>query len=436
MRAKKFSLNDKLPGFPPEEGSLDVASYTSGSDLEEDIADVADTRVISLLDDEETPPVITTSDAINELTVKPKSKYRFIRSIGFGGMKAVLQVRDKDTARNVAMAIIPDHHDRSGIDINRFIRESRITAQLEHPNIVPIHDIGIDASGSPYFTMKFLRGKSLALIIKKLRQGDPDTLEHYDLSLLLRIFVRVCNAVAFAHSKQIIHLDLKPENIHIGDFGEVLVLDWGLAKYIGEPQEPEPVATKHKSTAAKDSSEEPLTLDGVAKGTPGYMAPEQAAGQNQDKDQRTDIYALGCILYAILTFESPLSGKDVERVLVDTIRGNFQTPREIRNPHRYIPAALEAICLKAMERCQEDRYQSVSEMRNDLFFFMSGHATSAENAGSFKKTFLFINRNWLAMLFTITFLLLLAIVAALIFSYVNQIIIINAWPKISQVVCR
>lgn len=423
--AKKIAADNSLLDFPPDEGSLDIASYTSGSDLEEDAADVADTRIVSLLEYEE-QPIVAAKNTIGELTVKPKDKYRFIRSVGFGGMKAVLQVRDKDTSRNVAMAIIPDYLERPESDINRFIREARITAQLEHPNIVPIHDIGADASGSPYFTMKFLRGKSLALIIKKLREGDADTLEHYDLPLLLRIFVRICNAVAFAHSKQIIHLDLKPENVHIGDFGEVLVLDWGLAKFIGEPSEPEADnSSRHDSNVSPADSHEPLTLDGVAKGTPGYMAPEQAAGQNQAKDQRTDIYGLGCILYAILTFESPLSGKDVERVLVDTIHGNFQTPREIRNPHRYIPAALEAICLKAMERDREDRYQSVSEMRKDLFSFMAGHATSAENAGSIKKTFLFINRNWLATLFVVTFLLLVAIVASLVFCYVNQIITVN-----------
>jgi len=359
-------------------------------------------------------------DSAENLTLKPKDKYKFIRSIGFGGMKAVLQVKDKDTTRKMAMAIIPDFRDRPKSEIARFIREARITARLEHPNIVPIHDIGVDSSGSPYFTMKYLRGKSLATIIKKLRDGNPEYLARYDLPRLLRIFVKVCNAIAFAHSRNVIHLDLKPENIHVGDFGEVLVLDWGLSKFVGVDDD-----SDDENEDSGGSSSEIMTLDGVAKGTPGYMAPEQAAGKNREKDERTDIYGLGCILYSILIFESPLSGKDVQKLLEDTIRGNIQTPSEVKNVNRPIPAAMEAICLKAMERYPAHRYQNVSELREDIFAFMAGFATKAENASSLKKTVLFINRNFLMLVFIITFILLVAIVGSLTFLYVNKLITIN-----------
>ena len=232
-KVKKKSL-EELQEDSLDEGSIDHASYLTASDLQSDSDDTI-IPTVSIITDRQTIESNLDKD-IENLTSKPPGKYKFIRSIGFGGMKAVLQVGDKDTTRNVAMAIIPDFDDRPKQDVNRFIREARITARLEHPNIVPIHDIGSDLNGSPYFTMKYLRGHSLAVTLKKLNQGDPEALKQYTLPRLLRTFVKVANAIAFAHSKQIIHLDLKPENVHVGDFGEVLVLDWGLAKFIGKEE--------------------------------------------------------------------------------------------------------------------------------------------------------------------------------------------------------
>jgi len=363
---------------------------------------------------------------IENLTPKPDGKYKFMRSIGFGGMKAVLQVSDKDTTRKVAMAIIPDFDDRPKSDVNRFIREARITARLEHPNIVPIHDIGTDSNGSPYFTMKYLRGNSLAATLKKLNKGDPEALAKYTLPRLLRVYIKVANAMAFAHSKEIIHLDLKPENIHIGEFGEVLILDWGLAKFIGKEDDEEETKVQDDYEEINLESKYMMTLDGVAKGTPGYMAPEQAAGKNTEKDERTDIYALGCILYAILTFENPLGNrKDIEKMLLDTVVGNIESPSQLKNSKRSIPSRLERICLKAMDVLPEDRYQSVYELRTDIFSFMGGFATQAEKASTIKKTFLFVNRNWLPVLFGITISILLFVIAILIFAYKKDLITIN-----------
>jgi serine/threonine protein kinase len=412
---KKISQEDSH-----DEGSLDNASYLKASDLQSDSDDI-ETPSLSIATDRQAVEA-NIENAVKELTTKPESKYKFIRSIGFGGMKAILQVTDKDTTRKVAMAIVPDFDDRPESDVKRFVREARITARLEHPNIVPIHDIGIDKAGSPYFTMKYLRGESLATYLKKLNQGDPEALTKYNLQRLLRIFVKVSNAIDFAHSKQIIHLDLKPENIHVGSFGEVLVLDWGLAKFIGDEEE-----ITHDSKKKKKKDDNPfLTLDGVAKGTPGYMAPEQAAGKNKEKDQRTDIYGLGCLLYAILTFENPLSNrKDVEKMLHDTVLGNIESPSQLKNPGRSIPSRLESICLKAMNLLPDDRYQSVTELRSDIYAFMGGYATKAENASTIKKTFLFINRNWLPLLFSVTFLTLLVLIALAIFAYKHGFITTN-----------
>jgi serine/threonine protein kinase len=367
------------------------------------------------------------SRKIEHLTRKPADKYKFEHSLGFGGMKAVLQTRDRDTGRSVAMAVIPDFKDRPQADINRFIQEARITALLEHPNIVPIHDIGVDDNGSPYFTMKNLRGRTMALLLKKLKHGERALLQRYDLTVLLRIFLKVCNATALAHSKGVIHLDLKPENIHIGDYGEVLVMDWGLAKYIGNPEDdgdPNPhadiaSAADFKKRLGTDGLN--LTLNGVTKGTPGYMAPEQAAGKNNEKDERTDVYSLGAILYSILTFDTPLPNRDVKEMLVDTIHGNIESPRRIK-AQRYIPPAVEAIVLKAMRVNPEERYQTVQELRSDIIAYMSGYATTAEHAGAMKHTFLFVERNLMALLLTFTLCALLCLIGVIIyFTYSGNI---------------
>lgn len=348
--------------------------------------------------------------AVSRLTRKPLQKYRFIRSIGRGGMKMVLQVKDLDATRDVAMAILPDAAVRPESDVLRFVQEARITASLEHPNIVPVHDIGIDSSGAPYFTMKLLRGRTLASLIEKLGEGDPEFLEEYSsVNRLLRIFLKICYGVAFAHSRNVIHLDLKPENIQIGDFGEVLIMDWGLAKFI----EPAPAKEPAEDGGAKPESdaEDPAaaTVDGIMKGTPGYMAPEQAAGKNSLKDQRTDIYALGAILYALMTFKDPLPQKEMRDKVAATLAGDIIPPRE-RAPERDIPAAVEAVILKAMSFSPSDRYQSVKELRDEVNAFIGGYATAAEKASWFKRSLLFGKRH--AFLF-----LSLAVIAFLLISW-------------------
>lgn len=333
---------------------------------------------------------VNKEDIFSLLTPKPPEKYIFRKSIGRGGMKMVIQVKDRDTMRDIAMAVFPDAANRPAAETKRFIEEARITASLEHPNIVPVYDIGVDASGSPYFTMKLLRGETLASILKKMDAEDPEYKELYPLDTLLRIFIKVCNAVAFAHSKGVIHLDLKPENIQVGDFGEVLLMDFGLAKVISKSadhaDDPAPVFTQQKIAPG-------LTLDGITKGTPGYMAPEQAAGRNSQKDFKTDIYALGAILYAIATCKNPLADRsDMKQMMMDTVNGKIIPPRE-RTPERLIPSALEAVILKAMSLSPENRYQSATALREEVGAFLGGFATLAEKAGILKRISLFIRRN-------------------------------------------
>lgn len=364
------------------------------------------------------PALTLGNNTVGSLPARDASRYKFLRTIGFGGMKTVLLVYDRDMRREVAMATMPDWKERDPSVVNHFIMEARLTARLEHPNIIPVHDLGREASGSPFFTMEYLRGQTFAKLLRKLKDGDPETVAAYPLTRLLRIYVRICNAMAFAHSMGIIHLDLKPENIHVGEFGEVQVLDWGLARSIRSPEDDAPASETGKS-AAKPDPTLARTRDGIAKGTPGFMAPEQAAGRNRDKDQRTDIYSLGCLLYTILTFEKPLAGQKLKEVLRATIKGNIKAPREFENPHWPIPMALEAICLKAMERYPEDRYQSVYELRQDILAFSSGYATSAESPGMVTIGLRFLQRNWpgvlltvLAVVYMLTFFIIVSLLAA------------------------
>lgn len=316
----------------------------------------------------------------DSLPVKPRGeRYKFIRSIGFGGMKVVLLVEDRDTGREVAMALMPDFRDRPRRDLERFVSEARITARLEHPGIVPVHDIGIDASGSPYFTMKYLRGVLLDKVIKRLRNGDPATLARYTLFRRLQIFVRVCNAVDFAHSMGVCHLDIKPSNINIGDYGEVVVLDWGLARTLDD------------TGFARLDELRP-------RGTPGYIAPEylNPASANQ-VGVRSDIYSLGGLLYAMLALEAPLAGMGTDDILRRTAAGIVPRPSSAA-PERDIPAALDAVCMKAMERRPEDRYASVKELRDEINAYMAGFAPKAEHAGPLRRVALFIVRHRLSLL--------------------------------------
>jgi len=170
------------------------------------------------------------SSLISDLTVKPSEKYTFHRSIGRGGMKLITEVHDKDTSRHVAVAELLDPSKKS--QYSRFIREAKITGNLEHPNIVPIHDIGISENGTPYFTMKLLKGETLASILKKLKNGESEYVEKWTLTRLLMVFRKICNGIGFAHTKNVVHLDLSPENVQVGQFGEVLVLDWDSPKLL------------------------------------------------------------------------------------------------------------------------------------------------------------------------------------------------------------
>ncbi|MCM8538026.1 MAG: serine/threonine protein kinase, partial [Lentisphaeraceae bacterium] len=322
-------------------------------------------------------------------------KYSNKQFLDEGGMKTIYRVKDSSSKRSVAFAELKKKKINPA-NILSFYNEARITALLEHPNIVPIYEIGHNKD-IPYFTMKEIHGSTLGNVLKRIKRHPEESCEKYSLNSLLNIYLKVCDAISFAHSRKILHLDLKPDNIHVGEFGEVLVIDWGLAKNLDS----DPLI-KHATSITSEIDVE-NTLDGYVKGTIGYMAPEQARGENADKDERTDVYALGAILYSILTLDSPYTNQlGVDKSLAMIASGQYKAINEDK-----YPAALCAVIKKAMAREPEKRYQKVSELTHDLQLYLGGFATKAQEANYTELFKLFIKRNKLAASLLSTFFIIL-----------------------------
>ncbi len=321
-------------------------------------------------------------------------RYRDESLIGQGAVKEVYRIYDEHLRRWVAMARL--RADRGPDFYDLFIREARLVAMLTHPNIIKVQDMGVWEDGRPFFTMDLKRKATLADTI----QGSGRSHLHAQL----QIFGKVCDAIAYAHARGVLHLDLKPDNIQVDDFGEVLVCDWGLGKLVEEAEFEE------------DGAEPPahvwgdMTLTGQIKGSPGYMAPEQVV-VGSHKDHRTDIYALGCMLHCMLTGQPPFTGER-ETVLAKTVESQVSSLR-LEFPERDIPAGLEAVVLKATAKDPAKRYQSVSELHQDIQNYLSGFATLAEQPGFFREARLFVARNRVPVAIVVVALLVIGVTSVL-----------------------
>jgi serine/threonine protein kinase/Leucine-rich repeat (LRR) protein len=376
----------------------------------------------------------------------PSSNERYLveGEIARGGMGAVMRAVDCDIRREVAIKYLLDQNDpRRKL---RFVEEAQITGQLEHPNIVPIHELGIDAQKRLFFAMRMVRGRSLAQVLEGLRTNARDAEREYPLARLLNILVNVCHAVAYAHSRNVIHRDLKPANIMLGDFGEVYIMDWGLARVLSAKPPAPPMATlapnaaaapmatmvtgpavaapaalpltvpvaapasaapiptntaitsgKNSKVVTSRSSEADLTQDGAVLGTPAYMPPEQAMGHMHNVDERSDVYALGAILYEMLTLKPPVDAQgDYLAVLMRVSQGEIQAPEQ-RTPERArkgkIPRELAAVAMKALAFKSAERYPSADELRRDIERFQEGRSVSAKGDSALEMTWKLMKRN-------------------------------------------
>ena len=344
----------------------------------------------------------------------PASAYELGRIIAKGGMGAILSARDNSIQRTVAVKVILTGAEASDEHVHRLIAEARITGQLEHPNIVPLHDLGVTADGVVYYTMRLVEGVTLSEVLEKIQQKDAGAIAKYPLRMLLTAFQKICDAVAFAHSRGVVHRDLKPDNIMLGEFGEVFVMDWGLAKHLRGSESDLDTTTLQKPRDIEDLAGDAFkTLSGQVKGTPRYMAPEQAEGRVEDIDERTDIYALGAILYAMLTLHPPVGGETVNEVLIQVASGVINPPTSYNPRHtgpavsaqdiappelahcpdRRVPAALSAVAMQALARDRAKRYPTVAALQQDIAAYQAGFATSAENAGVARLVLLLMRRH-------------------------------------------
>lgn len=287
-------------------------------------------------------------------------------------MGTVYLAEDSVLGRRVALKIL-DVPDASGELAARLLREAKILARLEHPGIVPVHDAGALADGRVFYAMKLVEGQRLDRLVSR-GESLPDR---------LRLFQRICEAVAFAHARQILHRDLKPENIMVGPFGEVLVMDWGIAKSLRAGAGLDAATQPKEASPAHDTSDSAITAHGAILGTPGYMAPEQARGEVGSLDERSDVYSLGAILQYLL-----MTGLDSSATA---------------------PRPLVAIARKAMASNPADRYTSAGELGLDVARYLDGLPVSAYPENIWRRAARWAARYRVAIVLVLTYLIIRAL---------------------------
>jgi serine/threonine-protein kinase len=317
----------------------------------------------------------------------PGGRFRVLRPHAQGGLGVVSVAMDEELHREVALKEIQERYASENEPRSRFLLEAEITGGLEHPGIVPVYGLGHHPDGRPFYAMRFVRGESLKDAIARFHGGhglsspadgaakaSAESLAHsLEFRRLLARFLDVCNAIAYAHSRGVLHRDIKPGNILLGPFGETLVVDWGLAKVTGRPD--------HASGTSSEATLRPQSASGVGEtfagtaiGTPAYMSPEQAEGRLDLLGPATDVYGLGVTLYAVLAGHAPFDGENVGEILMKVRRGEFPRPRSVQ-PR--VPRALEAICLKAMALGQSDRYSNPRDLALDIEHWLADEPVAA-----------------------------------------------------------
>jgi tRNA A-37 threonylcarbamoyl transferase component Bud32 len=353
-----------------------LAAVSSLGSVRHDLRQVADPDVQASLVQAGTDHSATDPDAtsahVGAGTLPPHARFLILRPHARGGLGEVFVARDEELDREVALKEIQQRHAGQPESRARFLMEAKVTGALEHPGIVPVYGLGAYADGRPFYAMRFIKGDSLKEAIAAFHAADrgerPESERSLALRGLLGRFVDVCQAIAYAHSRGVLHRDLKPGNVMLGKYGETLVVDWGLAKVLGQGD----VETTEAALVRPGDSG--LTQAGRALGTPAYMSPEQAAGRLDQLGPASDVYSLGATLYCLLTGQTPFGEGDAGAVLGKVQKGDFPPPREV-NPR--VPAALEAVCLKAMALRPQDRYASPRELAGEVEHWLADEPVAA-----------------------------------------------------------
>ena len=297
--------------------------------------------------------------------------FQNLKLLGMGGMGIVYEAEDQALERKVALKMLRTPYRYNRTQVNKFIKEARLTAKIDHPNIIAVHHLGYNQDCGTYFSMRRIKGETLQKILRRLRSGDADTARQYTVRRMLNIFVAACNGVAAAHQLGILHCDLKPSNIMIGDRGEVWVLDWGVARETGDP----------------------VTAENSVEGTPAFMAPELLCGKKSAPDQATEVYALGTILHCMLTWnEAPVDlSLPPEELQKNVINGKLLPLRRTDNANQ-LQQELTAICRKALARDPEKRYPDVNALLTDIHNYQDDFPVSAYSRYPFYRWWKLLHR--------------------------------------------
>lgn len=292
------------------------------------------------------------------------AKYRNFREMARGGNALLRSCVDTVIGRTVAIKTLLPEARRDRGERRRFLREARVTAQLQHPNTVPVYEIGDDPEEGVYFAMKRISGENFFEILKRIARNEPETLQRFPVRRRLEIVMAACQALAYAHLQGVIHRDVKPENIWVGNFGEVILLDWGVAKVWGHADDNP--AISHSSLQARTDRDQlqTLTNHGTRPGTPLYMSPEQVRG-NRGIDERTDVFSVGVVLYEMLALCEPFKGRTIDETFDNICNKDLPPPSE-RGTRTDVPAAMDPVVMRAIAKRPGDRYTNMRSLIDAL----------------------------------------------------------------------
>jgi serine/threonine-protein kinase len=303
------------------------------------------------------------------------ARYREGTKLGAGGLGEVTLAVDEDIGREVAIKRL--HHDDDDSATMRFVDEVQVMGRLDHPNIVPVHDVGRDDDGRLFFVMKRLDGETLESIIEKLRDGDVEMHARFPIQVRIEIMQGILHALQFAHAKRTIHRDLKPSNVMIGKYGEVSVVDWGIAKRLDDPISDaldDAGRADAEAEASPDVRAAHRTREGVILGTPAYMSPEQSRGQNDRLDERSDVFSACVMFYELLSLHHPFGGRRSVPEIIEAIRNEAPEFMPLRSSWKRgtISVELGRFVHRGLEKDPDDRFQSVGEMIESLHEVVEG----------------------------------------------------------------